>query len=86
MAKINSKDVEMINHKLITVDLPNYHILDYDIVEFKNGKGRYTPKTELLVVKAMEHNQPAGSIKISFHTFRIVREALANSIESLIKQ
>lgn len=83
MAKINSKDVEMINHKL-SINLPNHHILDYDMVTFKNGRGRYAPKTELLLVRGMEKNPQSG--RISYTTFLIKRESLCSSIESLIKQ
>ena len=87
MAKINSKDVEMINHKLLYA-LPNHGILDYDIVTFKNGRGRYAPKSELLVVRSATYSQPMGKkhTKVSYTTFLIKREVLCNTIESLIKQ
>lgn len=85
MAKINIRDVESIN-ELLETTLPNHNILDYDIVTFKNGRSKYSPKSELLVVRSIERNQPAGKVKVSYTTFYILREALANSIESLIKQ
>lgn len=85
MAKINSKDVEMINHKLNVVDLPNHTILDYDMVTFKLGRGRYVPKSELLVVRSCDRSV-TGNTKIQYTTFRIVRENLCNSIDYLIKQ
>ena len=85
MAKINFRDVAMINHKLNVVDLPNHSILDYDMVTFKLGTGKFAPKSELLVVRSFERNE-AGNGKIQYTTFRIVREDLANSIDYLIKQ
>lgn len=86
MAKINPKDVQMINHKLLYA-LPNHGILDYDIVTFKNGIGRYAPKSELLVVKSATYSQPMGAnnSKLTYTTFLIERETLCNEIESLIK-
>lgn len=84
MAKLNIRDVDSIN-ELLETTLPNDNILGYEVVAFKAGRGRYTPKTELLVVKHWSRIQ-RGSTKIEFSTFRIVREDLANSIQSLIKQ
>jgi hypothetical protein len=86
MAKITTKDVTMINFLLNQSYLPNHTILDYDMVTFKNGRGRYSPKTELLVVRSMERNQPAGNVMVSYTTFYVKRETLCNEIESLIKQ
>ena len=85
MAKINFRDVDMINHKLNVVDLPNHIILDYDVVTFKLGRGKYAPKSELLVVRSCDRSV-AGNGKIQYTTFRIVREDLCNSIDYLIKQ
>lgn len=84
MAKINSKDVEMINHKL-SINLPNHLILDYDMVTFKLGRGKFAPKTDILVVRSANRGDIGGPSKIYYTTFRIVREDLCNSIESLIK-
>ena len=84
MAKINSKDVEMINHKL-SINLPNHLILDYDMVTFKLGRGKFVPKTEILVVRSCDRSI-AGNGKIQYTTFRVVRENLCNSIDYLIKQ
>lgn len=87
MAKITTKDVTMINFLLNQSYLPNHTILDYDMVTFKNGRGRYAPKTELLVVRSVEHNQPMGqNIRVSYTTFYVKRETLCNDVESLIKQ
>jgi hypothetical protein len=85
MAKITERDIDMINIKLET-SLPKHHILDYDMVTFKNGRGKYAPKSELLVVRSMERNQPAGNVMVSYTTFYVKRETLCNEIESLIKQ
>lgn len=87
MAKINIRDMEFINYSLNVVDLPNHSILDYDIVTFKNGRSKFSPKIEILVVRSLEANQPAGrGLKVSYTTFYIKRDTLCNSIESLIKQ
>lgn len=83
MAKINIRDIDTIS-ELLETNLPNHHILDYDMVTFKNGRGRYAPKTELLLVRGMEKNPKSG--RISYTTFLIQRETLCNSIEKLIKQ
>lgn len=86
MAKINIRDIESIS-ELLETNLSNHLILDYDIVTFKNGRGRYARKTELLVVKSFYNNQPAHlDKKVSFTTFLIQRETLCNSIQKLIKQ
>ncbi len=86
MAKIKENDVQMINFLLNTTYLPEHNILDYDMVTFKNGRGKYAPKSELLVVRSMERNQPAGNVMVSYTTFYVKRETLVNEIESLIKQ
>jgi len=86
MAKITERDIDMINIKLET-SLPKHHILDYDMVTFKNGRGRYAPKSELLVVRSVNYNNPMGqNTKVSYTTFYVKRETLCNEIESLIKQ
>ena len=85
MAKINIKDVEYINHKLNTVELPGHIILDYDMVTFKLGRGKFAPKTDILVVRSCDRSTPNGG-KIQYTTFRVVREDLCNSIDYLIKQ
>ena len=83
MAKLNIRDVESIN-ELLETTLPDDNIVNYEIVTFKNGRGRYAPKIELLVVKHWNRLQ-RGTHKIEFSLFRIHREVLCNSIESLIK-
>ena len=86
MAKITERDVEMINFLLNTTYLPDELISDYDMVTFKNGVGKYAPKSELLVVKSFAKLQAIGATKVKYTTFRIMRDVLSNSIESLIKQ
>lgn len=87
MAKITERDIDMINFKLHTSDLPNHTVLEYDMVTFKNGRGRYAPKTELLVVRSVERNQvKAGVWNVHYTTFLVKRETLCNEIKSLIKQ
>lgn len=84
MAKINIRDVEMINHKLNTLELPGHIILDYDMVTFKLGRGKFAPKTEILVVRSMDRST-AGNGKIHYTSFRVVRETSCNSLDYLIK-
>lgn len=84
--KLTLNDCEMIDYKLETTNLPNHTILDYQMVTFKNGKGRYAPKTEILIVRGVNRNQKGDTgIIVSYHTFMIIRETLTNGIKSLIK-
>lgn len=83
MAKINIRDIESIDEELQTA-LPNHYVRNYQIVTFKDGRGRYSPKTELLVVKS--YSTDINDNKVYFTTFRISRETLCNSIQKLIKQ
>lgn len=83
MAKLNITDVDSIND-LLETDLPNHYVRNYEMVTFKDGKGRFTPKTELLVVKSYSSDQYDN--KVYYTTFRIKRGGLCNSIEKLIKQ
>jgi len=86
MAKIKENDVQMINFLLNTTYLPDEVISDYDMVTFKNGRGRYAPKSELLVVRSFAKLQAIGASRLKYTTFRVIRETLCNEIESLIKQ
>lgn len=83
MAKLNITDVDSINDLLETA-LPNHYVRNYEMVTFKDGKNRFSPKTELLVVKSYSVDPYDG--KVYYTTFRINRESLCNSIEKLIKQ
>lgn len=83
MAKINIRDVESIN-ELLETTLQNHSILGYEMVTFKTGRGRFAPISEVLVVRSWDRSTP-HSTKIAYYTFRIEREGLCNSIESLIK-
>jgi len=84
--KLTLNDCEMIDYKLETTNLPNHTILDYQIVSFKNGRGKYAPKTEILIVRGVNRNQKGDTgIIVSYHTFMIIRETLTNGIKSLIK-
>ena len=86
MAKIKENDVQMINFLLNTTYLPDEVISDYDMVTFKNGRGKYAPKSELLVVRSFAKLQAIGASRLKYTTFRVIRETLVNEIESLIKQ
>ena len=83
MAKLNIADVDSINDLLETA-LPFHYVRNYEMVTFKDGKGRFTPKTDLLVVKSYSTDPYDG--KVYYTTFLIKRESLCNSIEKLIKQ
>jgi hypothetical protein len=86
MAKFTANEIQNIDFKLQSV-LPKHHILDYDMVTFKNGRGRYAPKSELLVVRSVSYDNPmGGNTKVQYNTFYVKRETLCNEIESLIKQ
>ena len=84
--KLTLNDCEMIDYKLETTNLPNHTILDYQIVSFKNGRGKYAPKTQILVVRGVNRNQKGDTgMVVSYTSFMIIRETLSNSIKSLIK-
>jgi hypothetical protein len=84
--KLTLNDCEMIDYKLETTNLPNHTILDYQMVTFKNGRGWYTPKTQILVVRGVNRNQNGNTgMAVSYTSFMIIRETLTNGIKSLIK-